>query len=64
MTLTKQHFKLVAEGVAKIEDDEKRTEHMNILFPVFRSSNTLFDGDRFKEYVRRLRTGESLKGLR
>ncbi len=62
--MTKKHFKLFAECLSKIEDDSHRDNLIVFISNVLEKSNPKFDFGRFEEYIRRLRTGEDLKGLR
>jgi curved DNA-binding protein CbpA len=62
--MTKQHYKLFAEAISRIEDKNKREEFINFLEPILKSDNYRFDSERFREYIKRLVNGESLKGLR
>lgn len=62
--MTKKHFKLFAEGLANVENDELRREMTVFISAILKQDNELFDLERFNEYIRRLRAGEDLKGLR
>lgn len=62
--MTKKHFKQFAEGLSKVESDELRNQMMTFIGAILKQDNPRFDLERFKEYIRRLRAGEDLKGLR
>ena len=62
--MTKQNFKLFAEAIAKIDNDNTREAQIVTCSFVFNADNPLFDEEKFREYIRRLLAGEDLKGLR
>ena len=62
--MTKKDFKVFAEIVSYISDDKERNMVMDRVVQMCMSVNDRFDEDRFREYVKRLKNGEDLKGLR
>lgn len=62
--MSKKHFKLFAEAIAKIENGNTREAQIVCCCLVFNSDNPRFSEDKFREYIRRLLAGEDLKGLR
>ena len=62
--MTKKDFKQFANTFAIVEDDEDRETLIRNCEKIFKMNNPRFDEDRFREWVRRVRADESLKGLR
>ena len=60
--MTKKDFKMLADFVAeRFDENDSRVEWIEEF--CFRS-NPRFDNGRFREWIRRVRAGESLVGLR
>lgn len=61
--MNKKDYQLFAEVLSKVEDNDKRIELILFLKDVFIKDNSRFDLNKFNEFIRRRRAGESLKGL-
>jgi hypothetical protein len=64
MVMTKKDFKELADMLATINDDEERDNLVNRMCEFCLMNNTRFNDGRFREWIRRVRAGEDLKGLR
>ena len=62
--MTKKDFKQFANTFAIVEDDEDRETLIRNCEKIFKMNNPRFDESRFREWIRRVRAGESLVGLR
>lgn len=62
--MTKKDFKQLATALSSIEDDNKRNEVVELMCECCLKNNSRFDDNRFIEWIRRVRAGEDLKGLR
>lgn len=51
MTLTKQHFILFANAIAKETSEIKREAFINLVTPIFEQQNPRFDINRFKAWI-------------
>lgn len=51
MKLTKQHFRMVADTIRKIENPEIRSAQIAEYISTFKKSNPRFDKDRFIKYI-------------
>jgi hypothetical protein len=63
MKMNKKDYQLFAEVISKIESEDKREEIIKFLKEIFLTDNILFDESKFREFIRRRISGESLKGL-
>lgn len=62
--MAKQHFKKFADALATIEDDTERHRLTDWIGGILQEDNPKFDGVRFREWIKRVKNGEDLKGLR
>lgn len=61
--MTKKDFQIIANALAKIEDEPTRKYICDRFRTAFWECNPRFDGDRFEEWVSRRAEGISTKGL-
>ena len=61
--MTKKDFKVFADGLGFITNEEDREKLINFLIPYFGQINNRFDESRFREWINRRIKGESTKGL-
>ena len=61
--MTKKDFKQLANMLACISDENERDKIVNMACEFCFRNNCRFDSDRFREWIRRIVAGESLKGL-
>lgn len=62
--MSKKHFQLFANAIAQIDNDINREETICLVGSVLKADNNRFDMDRFREWIKRVRNNEDLKGLR
>lgn len=53
--MTKKDFKVFAERIAKIENQELREEFINFLLPLLKEQNNRFDEIKFIDYINKKR---------
>ncbi len=61
--MTKKDFQLIANTLAKIEDEPTRKYMSNRFRTILWECNPRFDGDRFEEWITRKANGISTVGL-
>ena len=54
--MSRKHFKMFAEAIARINEKEKQKEIMDFLIPILEQSNPDFDRGRFEDYIRKRTT--------
>ena len=62
--MNKKDYQLFGCVLAKVENDLERENLICFLKPIFERDNHLFDEWTFREFIKRLRNRQSLKGLR
>jgi hypothetical protein len=62
--MTKKHFQLFAENIAKIENESEREKAISFIIPILKQSNFRFNENLFREFINRRLKGIDLKGLR
>ena len=63
MVMTKKTYKVIATELGILEVCENTEAVIRMLCNLFKSDNARFDEDRFREWIRRIRNGESTVGL-
>jgi hypothetical protein len=62
--MTKKDFKELADIIAGIDSVEEKNIVLEQMIKFCEKQNPRFDENRFREWIRRTRAGESLVGLR
>jgi hypothetical protein len=62
--MSKKDYQLFADNISQIEDENKREEAIRNAANIFKKDNFRFDEERFREWIRRRRAKESMKGMR
>ncbi|MCH8329061.1 MAG: hypothetical protein IIB81_01565 [Nanoarchaeota archaeon] len=62
--MTKKDFKELANFCAAISNDQDRNILIYSMMDFCRRNNSRFEAGRFREWIRRVRAGEDLKGLK
>ena len=61
--LSKKAYKVIATDLGGLEDCAHTESVVTVLCRLFVGDNPRFDENRFREWIRRIRAGESTKGL-
>lgn len=62
--LSKKHYKEIATQLGELEITDHTESVIRMLCSLFKTDNSRFDESRFREYIRRVRNKEDIKGLR
>ena len=60
--MSKKDYQLFADALSQIESEEKQEEMIDFLYPIFKADNYKFDLDRFRDWIKRRKNKESMKG--